>query len=284
MPQYDLAGNPLPEPAASASSASPAEGETLTDLSGNPLPTAARPAVPTPGALPPSFTAPPPSGGAYRPASPSSSAAPPRSPVALAAGLSVAAVALLALIFFARATRHEPVTVPTGFLPYTAQDKSFTCVAPGGWKTIGAGTEGSNLGGALFKTGDAKIDITSDLAGSLMSDILKTPANPLEGENAPPPPPPVEKLHKMGKRAVKEKYSGYKEGEMTKSQGAMGEICTSEWTADGGLFGAKLHGWRVTMLGHERRVTVICESAQADWAKLKPVFARVIGSIADGPG
>ncbi len=280
MPQYDLAGNPLPEPAASSSPA-PAEAETLTDLSGNLLPAAPHLTAPPPVALPPSFTAPPPSGGAYRPTAPSSSSSPPRSPAALAAGLSVAAVALLALIFFARATRHEPVTVPTGFVPYTAQDKSFTCVAPGGWKTIGAGTEGSNLGGALFKTGDAKIDITSDLAGSLMGDIVNI-SPPIE--NMPPPPPPVEKLHKMGKRAVKEKYSGYKEGEMTRSQGRMGEICTSEWTADGGLFGAKLHGWRVTMLGHERRVTVICESAQADWTKLRPVFARVVGSIGDGPG
>lgn len=283
MPQYDLAGNPLPEPAASASSASPAEDETLTDLSGNPLPPAARPVAPPPVALPPSFTAPPPSGVAYRAPAPSS-AAPPRSPAALAAGLSIAAVALLALIFFARATRHEPVTVPTGFLPYVGQDKSFACVAPKGWAQIGAGTEGSNLGGAIFKTGDAKIDITTDLAGSLMADILKTPANPLEGENAPPPTPPVEKLHVMGKKGAKNKYSDYKEQPMEKSSGSLGEICTSEWTASGGLFGAKLHGLRVTMLGGERRVTVFCECAENDWAKLKPVFTRVVGSIGSGPG
>ena len=63
-----------------------------------------------------------------------------------------------------------PVTAPSGYTAYTASDKSFAWVAPQGWSIQGVGAN-AVVGGALFKKGSAKIDITADLAGSLMGDI-----------------------------------------------------------------------------------------------------------------
>src|SRR5687768_3971946 len=63
-----------------------------------------------------------------------------------------------------------PVPAPTAFTAYTSTDKVFGCQAPQGWETKSSGSGGMNSG-ALFKKGDAKIDITADLAGSLMGDI-----------------------------------------------------------------------------------------------------------------
>ena len=46
----------------------------------------------------------------------------------------------------------------------------------------------------------------------------------------------------------------------------------------------KLHGYRVTVLGGERRFTILCRCPQRNWKILEPAFLRVIQSVAAGSG
>ena len=73
---------------------------------------------------------------------------------------------------------------------------------------------------------------------------------------------------------------GYKEDPMQKLESRVGDARVSEWTADDG----KMHGYRVTMLGSQREVTVICISPERNWAVLKPAFQHMITSVVPGNG
>jgi hypothetical protein len=193
-----------------------------------------------------------------------------------------------------------PVTAPKAFTAYTASDKAFACQAPQGWETVSSGSGGMNSG-ALFKNGDAKIDITADLAGSLVGDIAAASDRAAGGVDSagggislPGVPgmevgkarkPPVEKLHDAGKKSLAEKYGNYEEQPMKSVQTSLAEGRFSEFTGGGGNpFSPKVHGYRVTMLPSDRRVTVIAVCRETDWNTLKPAFETTITSLAPGGG
>ena len=202
------------------------------------------------------------------------------------------------LLFFLKAP--DPVPTPKSFTTYTASDKSFVCQAPAGWETISASAGGVE-GGALFKKGDAKIDITADLAGSLMGDIAASADRMAGGTETagggislPGVPgadlgkarkPPVEKLHDSSKKSVAKKFGNYDEKPTQTVRTQLGEGRFSEFTAGGtGLFDPKLHGYRVTFLPTERRITIIAVCRETDWAALKPAFETTIQSLTPGGG
>jgi len=135
----------------------------------------------------------------------------------------------------------------------------------------------------------ARIDVDADLQGSLMGDIARAPAGAL-GDVAPglaaKVKPPVEVVHGMNKKKVSGDYADYKEQPAKPFTSAVGEARISEFTGtSGGSFKEKIHGYRVTMLGGERAVTVISKCTEEDWPNLKAPFARVIQSVKPGgPG
>jgi hypothetical protein len=193
-----------------------------------------------------------------------------------------------------------PVPAPTAFAPYTATDKAFVCQAPQGWETSGFGSGGMNSG-VLFKKGDAKIDVTADLAGSLMGDIAAATDRMAGGTETagggismPGLPgvdlgakrkPPVEKLHEKGKGSVAKKFGNYEEKPMQTLQSRLGDARFNEFTGGGGSpFSPNVHGYRVTILGGERRVTVVAVCRETDWKALKPAFETTITSLAPGGG
>ena len=99
----------------------------------------------------------------------------------------------------------------------------------------------------------------------------------------PPPPPPkpaVAQLHERDKSQLADSLPGYQEGDMQPLQSRVGDARISEWTADGG----KMHGYRVTMLGNQREITVICLSPQRNWAIIQPAFQHIISSVVPGSG
>jgi hypothetical protein len=195
----------------------------------------------------------------------------------------------------------EVVAAPTGFAPYIASDRSFKCDAPQGWETISVDSH-AVMGGALFKKGPAKIDITSDLAGSLMGDIAIASDRQAQGmedmlkgmPNMPGMPeipaalrkPPVEKLHEAEGKSMKKTYPGYEEQPMQvlKVPAGMGDGRYSEFTVKGTLMSPSQHGYRVTILPTERRLTVLCICPERNWPALKPAFERVITSLGPGGG
>ncbi len=132
-----------------------------------------------------------------------------------------------------------------------------------------------------------RVRVISDSVGSLMGDIATAGNNAASNiplpPGVPPPPPPkpaVEKLHEMDKQQLADSLPGYQEGEMKPLQSRVGDSRISEWTADGG----KMHGYRVTMLGNQREITVICISPERNWAILQPAFQRMIASVVPGNG
>jgi len=271
--RYDLAGNPLPSrPKAPVPvAAPPPPGGFLTAPSFAPPPAYA----PPPGFAPPPGSAPP------MGMMPAAKAAP--SGLALYSGLALAAVVLVGLIFLVRALRPITVAVPASYKTYTAIDNTFSCDQPTGWTMHETGATSGALSTVTFEMAHVRVRVVSDSVGSLMADTMTSSASvdPIPGMPPPPPPKPaVEKLHEMDKTQLESTLPGYKEGEMQKLESRVGDARVSEWTADGG----KMHGYRVTMLGNQREMTVICIAPERNWAVLQPAFQRMITSVVPGNG
>lgn len=266
--QYDLAGNPLlpkPKPAP-IPAASPPPGGFLAAPPFAPPPAYASP----PGMPPPGFTPPP-----------AVKSAP--AGLALYGGLAGAALVLVALIFIVRALRPVTVAAPTTYKTYTAIDNTFSCDQPAGWTVHETGAMNGVLSTVTFEKAHVRVKVISDAIGSLMSEGTPSTASTETLPGMPPPPPPkpaVEKLHEMDKAQLADSLPDYKEGPMQKLESRVGDARVSEWTADGG----KQRGYRVTMLGNQREMTVICISPERNWAALQPAFRRMITSVVPGNG
>ena len=76
--------------------------------------------------------------------------------------------------------------------------------------------------------------------------------------------------------------SQYQEQPAKPWRSGAGDARVSEFTAGGGMFAEKVHGYRVTILGSERSIEIICKCPETDWPTLQPVFAKVIASINSG--
>ena len=185
-------------------------------------------------------------------------------------------IVLVIGFFISKALQPQPIEAPSTFIVFTAGDKSFSCDAPANWENTTATKGGGGVvGNATFKMGAARIDVRSDLAGSLMGDIARAS----NAGAAEPPKSPVQKVHEMSTESMSNKFTDYEEMPATSFQSRLGEAWSSEFTAEGGFRVGKIHGYRITMLGGERRYTVICQSPEEDWAKLKPAFDRVRDSL-----
>ncbi len=203
-------------------------------------------------------------------------------------------VLLLVLAYFVFARKPESIPAPTAFVPFEASDKSFEGEGPKGWqrrRSVGLGGMGS---GVRFEHAAASIVIASDLQGSLMGDIAR--ANNAQFENMagmlpegmqnamPKAVPPVEALHIAGKKAAAKDLKDYDEKPIQPLESPLGEGRTCEFTGEkeGLIGGGKQHGYRVMILGGERRISVFCQCPDRDWNTLKPAFQRVIGSLKPG--
>ena len=290
MPKFDLAGNPMPEPASSSPSPSGQPGaappEVKYDLAGNPIAVAA----PPPAASGPSFLPPGGGGGTYAPR-PAGVPSPARPTYAapdegsgkrgLWLGLGIAVVVVMGIVAFLLAPKHG--TAPTSWTTFTAQDKSFSCAAPGGWEVTPSDRaqqmmgKDSTTGGVLFQSGSATIDITTDTVATLVSyDVMHNNADPqtLTGSRAGV-------LHKQWKIATSAIHKGYQETKVTDFEQKMGDARLSEWTADGNVFGlgGHVHGYRASLVGSSTTAVVVCQCLESDWPALKPAFRHVIASV-----
>lgn len=290
MPKFDLAGNPMPEPAPSPSpSAQPgaAPPEVKYDLAGNPIPVAASPAA----ASGPSFL-PPGGGGGTDAPRPAGVPPPPVRSVPVASdegsgkrglwlGLGIAVAVVLGIAAFLLAPKHG--AAPTSWTTFTAQDKSFSCAAPGGWETTPSDRaqqmvgKDATTGGVLFRSGSATIDITTDTVATLVAyDVMHNNADPqtLTGSRAGV-------LHKQWKIATSAIHKGYQETKVADFEQKMGDARLSEWTANGNVFGlgGRVHGYRASLVGGSTTAVVVCQCLESDWPALKPAFQHVIASV-----
>ena len=206
-------------------------------------------------------------------------------------GISSAAM-VLGVVYIGFAVQPERVSAPKSFSAFKAKDGSFSCMAPDGWNKASGEMMGI-AGRARFRKGEAEVDITSDLAGSLMADIAKATGAGMPDLSGVPgasglataaKKPPVDMLHEAGKEAIEDEMSGYEEQAAKPFQSQLGEARFSEFTADGRMFAGKVHGYRATILGNDRSFTVICQCGEPDWPGLKPAFEKVILSLTAGGG
>jgi hypothetical protein len=193
---------------------------------------------------------------------------------------SIVAVGCLALCI---AGCGSEAVAPTSYATFSlkGEPQSIALEYPEGWAADGGGK--SNHWGK-FSQGSAEISFQTDIAGSLMADAGGM-AMPIVREDGTviQPEPPVVKLHAAGKEKVAEEYSGYQEEETPDVfRNALGEGRKSEFIADGGLGGGKMHGFRATFLSRDRRFTVICTCPHSDWRTLRPAFDHVLDSFKTG--
>lgn len=212
-------------------------------------------------------------------------------------GVGIAIV--LILYTMAQANKGTHVAAPTAFVSHMAADKSFVCQAPQGWKAEDAGVEGGQESRTVISQGDAVITLRSNANASAMADVMNAtnaqqqqaredlqnvPGGPPPGMAAPPPPvPAVEQLHMMNRDSLAAKYDNYAETPPHPFQGRLGDARLNEWTGVANT-GAKIHGYRVTMLTKDKMVTLICRCRETDWKTLQPAFVNIIHSVDQGPG
>jgi hypothetical protein len=185
------------------------------------------------------------------------------------------------------ALKPAAVAAPTAYTTYTAIDKTFSCDQPAGWKRHETGAEQGVLSTATFEQGHVRFWVISDAIGSMSGDMI-TASNNAASQFAvpgqPPPKPAVERLHEADQKQLARDLPDYHEGDMQPLNSPVGDARLSEWTAAGGFGAGRLHGYRATLLGREREITVICIAPERNWAALKPAFDRMIASVAPGNG
>jgi len=167
---------------------------------------------------------------------------------------------------------------PKAFASYNATDGSFRCEYPDGWEAKGGG-KGHQW--ARFSSGNAEIHVETNVSGSIAGDIVKS-KNQMMGMDAPPEElSPVAQVHDLEKEAFAEERNQYQEMTPQTVKTSLGKARKAEFTAAGN-FGTKLHGYRATILTHQRRLRIVCECPESDWATLQPAFDRVIESFGRG--
>lgn len=187
------------------------------------------------------------------------------------AALVKAAMGLGALLFFFlifNMTRARPVPAPTNFIEHATGDGTFKCEAPEGWNIETTPSANGVAGGSTFSSGTAKIKLKTDLAGSVMGDLLKDPKKT-----------PLQILHEAGAEKMKEEFGDYDEMPSKMYQGAFGETWYCEFTGKGGFREGAIHGYRATMMGGDKRIRIIATCRESDWETLKPAFDRVLNSM-----
>jgi len=316
MPRYDLAGNPLPDDdqpkyGQPASPGGPAYGgqPPRYDLAGNPIAPAASGAPPYPGtAAPPQGAYAPRPGAAPMPpySPPGAGGYPPppgpgqyggyAQPVAVSSDDNskkvvtfgiIAGVVAIALVAFAVANAPHALPATTAFTHYVDPFKQFNCDQPQDWDVISAEQIGGqdvdpsvDVGGVIFRKFGAKVDITTDVVTKLTANMLMAPGDgsqALGGSKLP-------ELDKETYNRVKNSYSQYAEVNATSIDTGFGEAKAYEFTAGGPKFGIPVatHGYIVEMVGGTHSCVLVATAPESDWANAKPVFDRIVGSIAEG--
>ncbi len=172
-----------------------------------------------------------------------------------------------------------PATAPTSFADYNSSVGTFACKYPEGWEMKGGGKRG--LEWAKFTSGSSEIRIDAGAAGSLMGDIAKNMGH-MDPDSANPEEQPVQAVHTAGAKDAAKNFSGYKEvGDAQVFEAPLGPARRSEFTASTS-FGSGMHGYRATILAHDKSVYITCVCPESDWQTLEPAFDTVLKSVHRG--
>ena len=291
-----------------------ADDDVRCDLAGNPLPRAAiQPAAPSAFVPPVGFEEPPPRPVSVRPARPSGdppprpdfgapavwtpppgytsppgfhSAPPMKTPVSAVSGtplyavLGVVVIGIVALIFGMHAIKPKMVPAPTAYKPYTALDGSFVCDRPAGWEYKQAGAPGGSHALATFESDKVVVEVESDASKLMTANTSET--NPLASTPFAKVAPLVQQMHEKDVQQWMDALPNFQDKAALPFKSKFGDARVSEWTASKGNI--KLHGYRVTMAGTDRAISVFCLTPERNWVTLMPAFQHIIESVGPAGG
>ena len=174
-----------------------------------------------------------------------------------------------------------PVPAPTAFVAFNIHDGTFACEYPQDWEKDSGGKRGPVW--ATFQSGPAEIRMRADVSGSLQGSIVGSSRRVMGLEGAMPAElEPVHEVHTAAMDRAAQNYDSYEEvGQPAVLDVSLGPARVSEFTA-ATTFGAGLHGYRATVLGHDKRVEVFCVCPESDWQTLQPAFDHVLGTLRRG--
>ena len=168
--------------------------------------------------------------------------------------------------------------VPTSYSMYNSKDGSFQIQYPAGWEADGG--DRSGYAWAKFTSGNAVISVDANVVGSLLGDIAKRKMVhggilPDQEERSP-----AAVVHEQEKGGFEEE-EGVTEQEPVIVKTGFPDARKSEFSGSK-TFGGAIRGCRVTALGTDKRIRVVCECPESEWEALKPAFDKAIESVAMG--
>jgi len=199
----------------------------------------------------------------------------PRPPFPLAPrASSLSKLALLAAACAWSGCAEQSVPPPTGYRSLTHGTKEFQCQVPQGWSI----EEGGRSPTIWAKVGlnNAMIEVRTHLATAASQSIDPMQEATSSGRLD------IDAAHQEGKQEAEARFNNYTElGEAETFTSPLGRAKRSEFTATKTL-GAKLHGYRATILARDLRYNITCYGSDADWTHLGPAFVKVLESFKRG--
>jgi hypothetical protein len=170
--------------------------------------------------------------------------------------------------------------IPTSYTTYSCSDGSFHLEYPTGWEAEGGDNPHDSW--AKFTSGGAQIYVDASSVGSLMGDLAKPKTMHVGGDVVTPDEEqaPVAVVHE-DERPGFEDDQGVTEQKPVVVKTGYPDARKSEFTGSK-TFGGAIRGCRVTALGPNRRIRVVCQCPEAEWEALKPAFDKAIESVAHG--
>ena len=168
----------------------------------------------------------------------------------------------------------DPAQIPTSYVLYNSKGGTFQCDVPEAWEAKGGGTRGRPEW-AKFSSGTALIHVKAGIVGSLLNDMAGGFTDP----NTPPQFEPVHLIHVAELENLQEEYDEYTElpGSPLVLNLPLGSARVSEFTAKGSI-----HGYRASIMGHNKMLTVFCTCQESEWKALQPTFDRLLLTIDRG--
>ena len=168
--------------------------------------------------------------------------------------------------------------IPTSYVTYNSKGGTFQCEVPAGWEAKGGGKRGPEW--AKITSGNAVIHVKAGLVGSLVNDIGG--GSSVDGGNFPQLEP-VHVVHVKYAELAAEEYDQYSElpGSPIIHSCPLGPARLSEFTAANAM-GVALHGYRASIMGLNKMLTVYCVCLESDWQVLKPSFDKTLATMKRG--
>jgi len=195
------------------------------------------------------------------------------------------------LVLLRKPARFEPpekyVAVKTGIVP-------MNLVRPEDWSsTAGGGIGGVPMWVKINDRGSIFIEIRETEGSSAKGKMKKAIMSGQEVNQIGGPSmgrlgeaPGIESTHAYHKSVVIKDFSNYKEGAAKPIETGFGEALISDFTAGEGLFRSKIKGCRASVVHRDHQYSIVCKCPPEQFKDVKPVFEKIIGSMApiEGPG